>query len=206
MDLRIEKTYRALLAAFTELLETHRYEDVTVAMLCDKAMIRRTTFYKHFADKSEFFSFFVDSLRINLLRRGEATGEVEAEGARRRGKTKRGADQVVVSEVESIAIFQGLVDFMLEHEALVDNIFKSQMTGMMMLVMCDKAAEAVMERYHGVFAPHQAGGVTLQAASEFAASGIVRLLQMWWTSGHSKEDERELITMANEMVARVMGA
>ena len=206
MDLRIEKTYRALLAAFTELLETHRYEDVTVAMLCDKAMIRRTTFYKHFADKSEFFSFFVDSLRINLLRRGEATGEVEAEGARRRGKTKRCADQASVSEVESIAIFQGLVDFMLEHEALVDNIFKSQMTGMMMPVMCDKAAEAVMERYHGVFAPHQAGGVTLQAASEFAAGGIVRLLQMWWTSGHSKEDARELITMANEMVARVMGA
>lgn len=57
MDLRIQKTYRSLLVAFTKLLETHRYEDVTIAMLCDEAMIRRTTFYKHFADKSEFFSF-----------------------------------------------------------------------------------------------------------------------------------------------------
>ena len=43
MDLRIKKTYRALFEAFTELLEEHRFEDVTVAMLCDRAMIRRTT-------------------------------------------------------------------------------------------------------------------------------------------------------------------
>ena len=39
MDLRIKKTYRALFEAFTELLEEHRFEDVTVAMLCDRAMI-----------------------------------------------------------------------------------------------------------------------------------------------------------------------
>ena len=38
MDLRIKKTYRALFEAFTELLEEHRFEDVTVAMLCDRAI------------------------------------------------------------------------------------------------------------------------------------------------------------------------
>ena len=57
MDLRIERTYRSLIEAFTRLLEERLYEDVTVAMLCNEAMIRRTTFYKHFADKGEFFSF-----------------------------------------------------------------------------------------------------------------------------------------------------
>ena len=38
VDLRIKKTYRALFDAFTELLEEHRFEDLTVAMLCDRAM------------------------------------------------------------------------------------------------------------------------------------------------------------------------
>ena len=47
-----------------------RFEDITVAMLCDRAVIRRTTFYKHFADKSEFFSFYVDSLRGDMVERG----------------------------------------------------------------------------------------------------------------------------------------
>lgn len=62
MDLRIKKTYRALFDAFTELLEEYRFEDLTVAMLCDRAMIRRTTFYKHFRDKNDYFAFYIDEL------------------------------------------------------------------------------------------------------------------------------------------------
>ena len=51
LDLRIYKTYKALHEAFTEILEHKSFEDLTVNELCDKAMIRRATFYKHFADK-----------------------------------------------------------------------------------------------------------------------------------------------------------
>ena len=57
MDLRIKKTYLSLHNAFVELLEEKRFEDLTVNELCDRAMIRRTTFYKHFADKYEYFTF-----------------------------------------------------------------------------------------------------------------------------------------------------
>ena len=70
MDLRIKKTYRALFEAFTELLEEHRFEDVTVAMLCDRAMIRRTTFYKHFRDKNDYFAFYIDELMSGLPQSG----------------------------------------------------------------------------------------------------------------------------------------
>ena len=66
MDLRIKKTYRALFDAFTELLEEHRFEDLTVAMLCDRALIRRTTFYKHFRDKNDYFAFYIDELMTGL--------------------------------------------------------------------------------------------------------------------------------------------
>ena len=60
------------------LMSDMRFEDITVAMLCDRAMIRRTTFYKHFADKSEFFSFYVDSLRGDMVERGRlAIDELE---------------------------------------------------------------------------------------------------------------------------------
>lgn len=59
LDLRIQKTYLALQTAFVELLEEKPFEELTVGELCDRAMIRRTTFYKHFADKYEYFSFFI---------------------------------------------------------------------------------------------------------------------------------------------------
>lgn len=81
MDLRIKKTYRALFDAFTELLEEHRFEDLTVAMLCERAMIRRTTFYKHFRDKNDYFAFYVDELMSGLPQK--RTGK----GARRRPTT-----------------------------------------------------------------------------------------------------------------------
>lgn len=195
MDLRIQKTYRSLLAAFTKLLETHRYEDVTVAMLCDEAMIRRTTFYKHFADKSEFFSFFVDSLRIEITKYGE----------RQIAASKSDDDlEGTVDEEEGLAILRALVDFMLDHERMVDNIFESSMSGMMVLMMADRVAETLRERYRGKYHVGKGDPVTLAVSSEFVAGGIVRLFEKWWERGHDPEGKIELITVAETMVARVL--
>ena len=44
-DLRILRTYHSLNEAFTGLMEEKRFEDITVGELCERAMIRRTTFY-----------------------------------------------------------------------------------------------------------------------------------------------------------------
>ena len=58
-DLRIRKPYKALCDAFVTILEKKRFDDLTVNELCDEAMIWRATFYKHFADQYDFFSFFI---------------------------------------------------------------------------------------------------------------------------------------------------
>ncbi|WAJ22628.1 TetR/AcrR family transcriptional regulator [Lacrimispora xylanolytica] len=63
MDLRIQKTYMALTSTFFELLEEKRFEDITVNELCKRAMVRRATFYKHFGDKYEFFTFFIREIQ-----------------------------------------------------------------------------------------------------------------------------------------------
>lgn len=63
MDLRIQKTYMALTTTFFELLEEKRFEDITVNELCQRAMVRRATFYKHFGDKYEFFTFFIREIQ-----------------------------------------------------------------------------------------------------------------------------------------------
>lgn len=190
MDLRIEKTYRSLIAAFTRLLEEHPYENITVAMLCDEAMIRRTTFYKHFADKAAFFAFFIDSLKIDLERRSEQ---------REDGSVSHSAQE------ERIAIFQQLVDFLLEHERMMDNIFASSMIGSMTLVMCNKVAESISERYRGAYGVSEHVDVPLEAAAQFAAGGIMRLLQTWWERGHAPEDEETFVKASNTLVERVIG-
>ena len=68
MDLRIQKTYMALTSTFFELLEEKRFEDITVNELCKRAMVRRATFYKHFGDKYEFFTFFIREIQEEIDR------------------------------------------------------------------------------------------------------------------------------------------
>ena len=69
-DLRIRKTYKALCDAFVTILEKKRFDDLTVNELCDEATIRCATFYKHFADQYDFFSFF-NSSRIAVAQSAE---------------------------------------------------------------------------------------------------------------------------------------
>ena len=59
VDLRVQKTRLALTNALLQLMSQKRYEDITVNELCEQAMVRRATFYKHFGDKEEFFSFMI---------------------------------------------------------------------------------------------------------------------------------------------------
>lgn len=45
--------------ALIEMMEEMPFEDIKVKELCDRAMIRKSTFYKHFADKFELLAFIV---------------------------------------------------------------------------------------------------------------------------------------------------
>ncbi len=56
-DLRIRRTHKLLCNAMFELLETQCYDNISIVDICDKAMVHRATFYKHFKDKSDFMEY-----------------------------------------------------------------------------------------------------------------------------------------------------
>lgn len=68
MDLRVERTYALLTKAFTDLLDEKSLAEMSVSELCEKAMIRRTTFYDHFTDKYDFFRYYVRRTRDEMSR------------------------------------------------------------------------------------------------------------------------------------------
>ncbi len=51
IDLRIRRTHKLLIEALAELLNEKDFEVISVTEICNKAMINRTTFYKHYTDK-----------------------------------------------------------------------------------------------------------------------------------------------------------
>lgn len=67
IDLRTQKTYDALICAFEELLQEKTFENITIRELCEKARTRTATFYNHFSDKYDFFSFMIRSMRRDFF-------------------------------------------------------------------------------------------------------------------------------------------
>lgn len=189
MDLRIKKTYRALLDAFTELLEEYRFEDLTVAMLCDRALIRRTTFYKHFRDKNDYFAFYIDELMTGLPQNRTDAADAEP------------LDDVQALRHE---VFDDAMNMILAHEQLMDNILASSMSGMLTNVICDRIARSVRERVMNVLAEDALAPVSLETTSEFVAGGIIRLFTIWWESGHDLERRPEIADVVDALFERTM--
>ncbi len=73
LDMRVRKTYTCLTNTLLELLKEKNFEDITVNELCSKAMVGRGTFYKHFTDKYEFFSFALREIQEHYLTEAEAS-------------------------------------------------------------------------------------------------------------------------------------
>jgi len=63
LDLRVQRTYRSLTQAMQELLSEKALDEITVTELCERAQTRKATFYKHFGDKYELFTFMIRELQ-----------------------------------------------------------------------------------------------------------------------------------------------
>ncbi|MDR0269911.1 TetR/AcrR family transcriptional regulator [Paenibacillus sp.] len=60
-DLRVRRTHKLLRQALEELLSEpgQHFSSITVNQICEKAMVHRTTFYKHFEDKFDLLALLL---------------------------------------------------------------------------------------------------------------------------------------------------
>ena len=116
--------------------------------LCDEATIRRATFYKHFADKYDFFSFFIRQKQDQFI--SQAKEETPPNGiyAYTLYLTKR-----------SILYFK-------EHESLIQNILKSDMSASPLDIFNEEIHSNILSNLK----EHQQRSCTFSVSPELLAS------------------------------------
>lgn len=71
-DLRVRRTQKLLWEALISLMENQDFESISIKDICDRAMVHRTTFYKHYQDK---YDLLMSGMRVmhNQLKKAQQT-------------------------------------------------------------------------------------------------------------------------------------
>ncbi|MCM1306813.1 MAG: TetR/AcrR family transcriptional regulator [Bacteroides sp.] len=74
-DLRITKSKRDLNKALKELMFVMPFGKITVGDICDKALVNRMTFYRHYGDKYELLNDLICNIQNSIAVRMETPSE-----------------------------------------------------------------------------------------------------------------------------------
>lgn len=162
-DLRVVKTYKALSEAFWQMLRERKFEDITVNELCGRAMVRRATFYKHFADKFEFFAFLVR----------EKQAEFDAQ-------SRSQIDQAPPQSFY-IGIIQHTFDFLTANKKLVQTILESEMLPTVLDILSRQMTLDITQKLK----EDARNGVSLPASPPVIAhffTGALVYTARWWVT------------------------
>lgn len=173
MDLRIIKTHKALTDAFWQMLSEKKFEDVTVSELCDRAMVRRATFYKHFADKYEFFAFVV-----------------RAKQAEFDAQIRQQTDDMHPQSFY-LGIIQHTLDFLNSNKKLVQTVLESDMLPTVMDILSRQIIIDITQKLK----EDAQNGVPIPASPQVMAqffTGALLYTARWWVT-QKKVSEAELM-------------
>lgn len=178
LDLRIEKTYLSLRNAFTALLEEKKFEDFTVSELCERAMIRRTTFYKHFADKYEYFTFYVREICAEF--QSQLPPDITPDN---------------LNDYFS-HMCRELLRFIDDHKEMVNNVINSSL----FQVLLDNMTDQIMYDVLGVLRQmKQTSAMStrqLEGIAAFYSGGLVNILRMALKHDSKLDEEHIIQTLA----------
>jgi len=171
MDLRIVKTHKALVDAFLQMLGEKRFEDITVNELCERAMVRRATFYKHFADKYEFFVFVINTKQEQF----------------------QAQQNVTPAHPKSLYldITKNTLEFVKSNKKLVQMVFDSKMLPTLLEILSQQIAIDVTQKLKEEVQDGASLRASPQLMAQFFTGGLVYTMK-WWVA-QKKVSEAELM-------------
>ena len=192
MDLRKERTLKYLSQSLVDLMGDKPLAHITVREICDNAMVRRATFYRHFKSKDELLSYV-------LAQRREAIRERSREVNR----------DLPISQYCSVMVRE-LVAYIKNRRPVIERQrLNPEFATEIQLIVDDIGRdfacrlEAANEPGAGEPAASEPHAETLLLANFYAAGlmGAVR----WWFNECGGQDEELLIKALDDVSARLFG-
>ena len=182
-DARIIKTKSRLLETFKNLLGEKSFEKITIQEICERASVKRATFYKHFDDKYAFLKYLVGSLRDSFDSKLPKTVKPDAT-----------ADYYV-------QYIHSLVGFLIENEAMVKNALESDVFFSLIDVIKEKNYEDTCVRLE----QSVKDGMHLPASVEITASmmtgAVSTALVNWFKSGKKMPVDKLISEISSVIVS-----
>jgi len=184
-DLRVQKTKAALFRAFYDLLSEKDYDDITVNELCERAMVRRATFYKHYRDKKDFLVSIVKKFRVDfdaiIWKSGKPMGIVEY----------------------FIQYTDTLITYINTHTHLIENILSGEMRAPYINIMVNQNNSDTVERLAIAVDNGFTIDMSLESAASFLVGGVFFLL-ITWVEGGRKIPESQIRADLHKLISRIL--
>lgn len=179
IDLRIQKTHRALLGALRELLSEKSFDEISVSELCDRAQTRRATFYKHFADKTELLAYMIQELQREYNARNEADGKDPGAGP--------------------VKIFCSLLDFLEENQGMVRTILNSNGKNVVLDVLNEQLERDMKWHFRAAARAGHAPDADPELLAVLYSGAVIHCAQWWLTKGSRLSKEQVVQQFARLM-------
>ena len=184
VDLRIRRTHKALLRTLRELLAEKSFDDITVAELCERAEIRRATFYKHFGDKNELFAYMIQDLQRSFNEKNGLNSSFEDPSK------------------YCTRAFQHFLDFLEENERMVHKVMGSSAR----YIVIDILSEQIESDLKFCFISAKKHGVTVSIMPEMLAvlySGAAVSCARWWITKGKPVPKDEMVKQFSLLMERI---
>ena len=185
LDFRIEKTYMSLHNAFTTLIEERHFEDFTVNDLCERAMIRRTTFYKHFADKFDYFSFYLTEICETF--QDQLAPDIDSNDVNQ----------------YFLHMCRALLQFVSRHQKIVNSVMNSNMFPMLFDMLAEQIRNDLLSAYRRAYKDQKQDAALFECQASFYAGGVLNSLREWMKK-YKCIDEEEFIRIISKMLVTVV--
>ncbi|AOY77103.1 TetR/AcrR family transcriptional regulator [Clostridium formicaceticum] len=180
-DLRVRRTYKLLLNALTSLLEEKSFEEINVTDICAKAMVHRTTFYKHFNDKYHLLEVGIATLIKNFDQASLMGGNFEYPKQYYMSVIKHALEYLAANKKRSLLV-------------LVTGGSGSLMTTLHKLL-----AEEIKRKLEENEKKGVVYYVPIRIIAEFHAGALLSLAK-WWLENKMSVPEEEMIKYVDLMI------